>query len=199
VSTFRGDYKVADHSCESAGSRFCHARTAACSVLAACVHSERARPRIGDHRHGWPDDGFRRATFDDWRVDVCRITDHPSQSTREEHCTRSGSAERGKDRRVLRPARTRPRCRAASDRRGNRRARRPCHHRRPYRHRVEGVRRQAVDATRVALRRSRRDVRGKRVGGDRRGVRSTARADPRRPLLRVLEYPQPAAAVMAVQ
>ncbi len=71
-ATFRGDYKVADHSCECC--RIALLPQANGSVLALWRHV--FAPNIRDHAlASLGSDGsvsqFRRATFDDWRLDVC--------------------------------------------------------------------------------------------------------------------------------
>jgi hypothetical protein len=71
-ATFRGDYKIADHSCECC--RIALLPESDGSVLALWRHV--FAPGIRDHalarlREDGTVSGFRRATFDDWRVDVC--------------------------------------------------------------------------------------------------------------------------------
>ena len=70
--TFRGDYKVADHSCECC--RIALLPRADGSVTALWRHV--FTPNVRDHAVATlgtdgKTSGFRRATFDDWRVDVC--------------------------------------------------------------------------------------------------------------------------------
>lgn len=70
--TFRGDYKVADHSCECC--RIALLPKDDGSVLGFWRHV--FSPNVRDHalaKLGTDGtvSGFRRATFDDWRVDVC--------------------------------------------------------------------------------------------------------------------------------
>ncbi len=71
-ATFRGDYKVADHSCECC--RIALLPQADGSVLGLWRHV--FAPNTRDHALARLDgsgtaSGFRRATFDDWRIDVC--------------------------------------------------------------------------------------------------------------------------------
>jgi hypothetical protein len=71
-ATFRGDFKVADHSCECC--RIALVPEADGSVTALWRHV--FAPNIRDHALATlrPDGtavGFRRATFDDWRIDAC--------------------------------------------------------------------------------------------------------------------------------
>jgi hypothetical protein len=71
-ATFRGDFKVADHSCECC--RIALVPAADGSVTALWRHV--FAPNIRDHALATlrPDGtavGFRRATFDDWRIDAC--------------------------------------------------------------------------------------------------------------------------------
>jgi len=71
-ATFRGDYKVAEHSCECC--RIALLPREDGSVLALWRHV--FAPNIRDHALATigtdgKASGFRRVTFDDWRVDVC--------------------------------------------------------------------------------------------------------------------------------
>ena len=71
-ATFRGDYKVADHSCECC--RIALLPREDGSVLGFWRHV--FTPNVRDHALATigtdgQTTGFRRATFDDWRVDVC--------------------------------------------------------------------------------------------------------------------------------
>lgn len=71
-AAFRGDFKVADHTCECC--RIALASTERNGVLALWRHV--FEPNVRDHAMAWlqPDGrvlGFQRATFDDWRVDAC--------------------------------------------------------------------------------------------------------------------------------
>ena len=70
--TFRGDYKVAEHSCECC--RIALLPQADGSVLGLWRHV--FPPNVRDHAlaslgSDGKVTGFRQATFDDWRVDVC--------------------------------------------------------------------------------------------------------------------------------
>src|SRR4029453_12237735 len=70
--TFRGDYKIADHSCECC--RIALLPREDGSVLGFWRHV--FTPNVRDHALttigiDGKTTGFRRATFDDWRVDVC--------------------------------------------------------------------------------------------------------------------------------
>jgi hypothetical protein len=71
-ATFRGDFKAADHSCECC--RIALLPQDDGSMLALWRHV--FAPNIRDHALARlkPDgtvDGFRRATFDDWKIDAC--------------------------------------------------------------------------------------------------------------------------------
>jgi hypothetical protein len=70
--SFRGDYKIADHSCECCRIALLPQQDG--SVLACWRHV--FSPNIRDHALAriYPDghiDGFRRATFDNWQTDAC--------------------------------------------------------------------------------------------------------------------------------
>ena len=71
-ATFRGDYKVADHSCECC--RIALLPRANGTVTAFWRHV--FEPNLRDHaiatlRADGSVEGFRRATFDDWAIDAC--------------------------------------------------------------------------------------------------------------------------------
>jgi hypothetical protein len=71
-ATFRGDYKIADQSCECC--RIAMSATPDGKMLALWRHV--FPPNARDHALAWlgadgTATGFQRATFDDWRIDAC--------------------------------------------------------------------------------------------------------------------------------